>query len=188
VRYATPYVGAEDARDVAQIALINAARAWPTADIQPAGVGAWLRRITHRAALDFIRGTDGRSDASVSANGTKNGRKALVLEPSEHFDDTDACASTWLDRHATYRQSGSRRGGQALALQPIESEQTLDVVAACESLPESQQQVLALAAEGYSGHEIAEQLGACVRTVNRELARARQTIRDFLGAGAEQDE
>jgi RNA polymerase sigma factor (sigma-70 family) len=55
-----------------------------------------------------------------------------------------------------------------------------DAIALIGQLPERQAQVITLAALGYSREEMATILGWTVRTVDRQLGRARDTLRKLL--------
>jgi RNA polymerase sigma factor (sigma-70 family) len=80
------------------------------------------------------------------------------------------------------RRRGSVTGGPHAT--PEQCDEARDALNALAALPARKRAFLSLKVGGYSYDEIAKQLGTTWRTVNRQLVRARRTVRDARETGS----
>lgn len=146
---------AEDASDVAQEAFLNAWRGLPSFQ-GDSGFPTWLYRLTHNAAIDFLRrrARQRGAEAPLSLDEEENGLAALTPDPAP----------------SPQEQLEHRELQAALA-------EGLD------RLTPEHRQALSLRLSGLSYTEIAQILEVEEGTVKSRIARARLSLRNFLKEG-----
>jgi len=143
---------AEDASDVAQEAFLNAWRGLPSFQGDCA-FSTWLYRLTHNAAIDFLRRRSRQQGAGpvLSLDGEESGLGGLIPDPAP-----------------TPQEQVERRELQEALAQGL-----------ARITPEYRQ-ALSLRLAGLSYAEIAQALDVEEGTVKSRIARARLSLRNFL--------
>ena len=141
---------AEDASDVAQEAFLNAWRGLPSFQCG-CTFSTWLYRLTHNAAIDFLRRRSRQQGADLSLDGEEGGLGGLLPDPAP-----------------TPQEQVERRELQEALAQGL-----------ARITPEYRQ-ALSLRLAGLSYAEIAQVLDVEEGTVKSRIARARLSLRNFL--------
>lgn len=141
---------AEDASDVAQEAFLNAWRGLPSFQ-GGCAFSTWVYRLTHNAAIDFLRRRNRQRGAGLSLDGEESGLTNLIPDPAP-----------------TPQEQVERK-----ELQEALSE-------GLSKLTPEYRQALSLRLTGLSYAEIAQVLDVEEGTVKSRIARARLNLRNFL--------
>lgn len=141
---------AEDAADVAQEAFLNAWRGLPSFQ-GGCAFSTWLYRLTHNAAIDFLRRRSRQQGSDLSLDGDERGLDNLIPDPAP-----------------TPQQQVERQELQAALSEGLAK------------LSPEYRQALSLRLAGLSYAEIAQTLDVEEGTVKSRIARARLNLRNFL--------
>lgn len=141
---------AEDAADVAQEAFLNAWRGLPSFQ-GGCAFSTWLYRLTHNAAIDFLRRRSRQQGSGLSLDGDECGLDNLVPDPAP------------TPQEQVERKELQEALSEGLA-----------------RLSPEYRQALSLRLAGLSYAEIAQTLDVEEGTVKSRIARARLNLRNFL--------
>ena len=154
LRYLTGLVGAQEAADLAQVAMIKVHE--HLAQFRgESSLSTWIYRIATNAALDHLRRKPAltvaidAADDDVPAEGVPEPLRTVSAEKSAIRDEMNECLRDFIQR-----------------------------------LPPNYRAVIALSdIEGFTDREIAEVTGSSVESVKIRLHRARLKLREALSAG-----